>query len=145
MDQYIEEILAEYEPGVILDEPIPEGLPRPLVPRGSLSTWMTRFLTPLDSQPTTGSTFSLTPRTGLKWMARRDFLHLEGRGRRSISISRMECMPGLSDWPCGPHDRRQSSKTPSSAPWRRCGSSFSTSKWMGIGWSKISLTQFVRR
>ena len=37
MDDLIEEILAEYEPGFILDEPIPEAeerlLPRPLRPQ----------------------------------------------------------------------------------------------------------------
>ena len=66
MDDLIDEMLAEYEPRFIFDEPIPEDEerrpPPPPTPghfyhSGHLPIWMTRFIPRWGFQPTSGSRF----------------------------------------------------------------------------------------
>ena len=68
MDDLIEEMLAEYEPRFILDEPIPEAeerlLPRPLRPQRPFTDLDDRVLHPVRLRLTSrGSRYLTTPKT----------------------------------------------------------------------------------
>ena len=103
MDDLIEEMLTEYEPRFILDEPIPEAEER-LLPRPLRLQWPFTDLDDRVSHPVSrGSRYLTTPKTNSRWMAPpRSSLHggLKEKTRWPSAMSRLPtaCVPEPAGW-----------------------------------------------